>query len=203
MFYQIVKFLIRPFVFLLFPTFRKGGKVRIKGRAIVIANHQSNLDTLILPYASRRKLYFMAKDSLFKNRLMGFFCRRLGGFPVKRGSMSIATMRHVLDLLGGGKVLAMYPEGTRHKEGEEGLLHEVKNGVVLFALKTRSPIVPVFIKRRARLFRFNKIVVGKAFELDGLYGQKIDKDVLAAGAQIISEQFNRLKAGEDKPSKSP
>lgn len=187
-----MRFLLRPLFFFLFPTIHKGGRIRHKGRGIVIANHQSAIDIIILGYTVRRQIHFMAKDTLFKNRFMAWIWRNLGVFPVNRKTPGPSTIKKTYELLKAEKILAMFPEGTRNFE-HEGELQALKKGLATFALKTKSPIIPTFICRRPRVFRLQKIIVGKAFELTELYDKKIDDDVIAEATAIISAKMNELR----------
>lgn len=200
MFFYVIRALLWPIFFILFPTRHKGGRVKHKGRGIVIANHQSSNDIIVLGYSVWRKIHFMAKDSLFKNRLVGWFLRKMGVFPVNRKAMGISTYKRAMEILNGGKLMAMFPEGTRNMENEGEVL-AIKNGVATFAIKTKSPIIPTFIVKRPRLFRINTIVTGKPFELSEFYDKKINDAVLAEATEIIAQKFLELRDSVKKRGK--
>lgn len=113
------------------------------GSAIVVSNHVNYLDPMAMGALSPRALHFMAKEELFSNPVAGWILRKLGAFPVRRGRGDRRAIRHALQLLEEGKVLAMFPEGTRSETGE---LMELQRGAALLALKSGAPVVPMVIQ---------------------------------------------------------
>ena len=69
----------------------------------------------------------------------------------------------------------------------------VKNGACMFAIKTKTPILPCFILKHQKLFRFNKLIVGEPFELSEYYDKKLDKETLDEASQVIIEKLTALK----------
>lgn len=93
--------------------------------------------------ASPRPLSFFAKQELFSNPLFSALIRRLGAFPVDRGSGDQAAMERALELLKNGHALVIFPEGTRTTTGQLGKL---RFGAALMAVRAGVPIVPVWIE---------------------------------------------------------
>lgn len=118
-------------------------QVPAAGAVIVAANHVSNFDPPVIGVHLQRPIHFMAKEELFRNPLFARVIRWLGAFPVKRGSADRQAVKRMLELLAEGKVLGVFPEGTR---GRNGVLGEPEPGVAMMALKTGTPIVPVAVK---------------------------------------------------------
>lgn len=112
------------------------------GPLIVVSNHVNYLDPLAMGAVSPRPLHFMAKKELFANPLFGWILRKVNAFPVRRGQADRRAIRHALDLLAKGNVLAMFPEGTRSQTGQ---LQQLQRGAALLALKSGAPVVPMFI----------------------------------------------------------
>lgn len=114
-----------------------------EGKFILISNHQSNLDPVMLGlYLKNRRLFFMAKQELFKIPILSFIIKKLGAFPVKRGSRDSSAIKTAKDLVNCGKMLAMFPEGTRSKDGK---LSKPKIGFAKIALETGAKIIPCSI----------------------------------------------------------
>lgn len=114
-------------------------------------------------------------------------------YPVNRKQNDIKAVKTTLRLLNENKALCIFPEGTR-LETEE--VNEVKNGVALFALKTKSPIVPSIFVKKPRLFRFNTYIIGEPFtlsEMPEFKDKPINKESLNLASAIISYRMNILK----------
>jgi len=132
-------------VFKLLFRVRIEGKTNLprRGGVILASNHRSYLDPVVLGLLTRRKINFMAKDDLFRNPVFGTLIKRLGAFPVTRERLDRKSYLEALQLLKDGRVLALFPEGTRMNLPQLGPLHK---GAVKLAYETKAPIVPVFIK---------------------------------------------------------
>lgn len=113
------------------------------GGVILAPNHISYLDPPAAGIYVPRQVHFMAKEELFKVPLLGAWMRRVGAFPVKRGTADRKAIKHAIGLLEQGRVVCVFPEGTR---SEDGKLQEPELGIGLIALKSRCPVVPVLIK---------------------------------------------------------
>jgi 1-acyl-sn-glycerol-3-phosphate acyltransferase len=112
-----------------------------KGPFIIALNHLSWTDVPLVPcYLSTRVIY-LAKEELFMGKL-GLLVRFLGAIPVKRGEADRQLLRASDDLLKRGKVLAIFPEGTRSKDLHLGQAHA---GMGMIALRAGVPIIPVAV----------------------------------------------------------
>lgn len=159
-----------------------GGNIPSGGPIILVANHTSYSDPPLIGAALNRRVHFMAKEELFHYPIFGTILHRLEAFPVKRGAVDRSAIRKALDILREGKVLGMFPEGTRIKTGQLG---EAQPGVALLATKSGAPILPVGISRVSGklLVRF-----GKPFSLAAT-----GRDRKAAGKQIMAEIASLLE----------
>jgi 1-acyl-sn-glycerol-3-phosphate acyltransferase len=141
--YWIVKALLTPVLRVLF-------RVRVEGRehiaragpVILAANHRSFMDSIFLPLVLRRRVTFVAKAEYFDSRKTAWFFRAVGQIPIRRegGSASERALEAAMDVLQDGGVFAIYPEGTRTRDGS---LHRGHTGVARLALRASVPIVPV------------------------------------------------------------
>lgn len=114
-----------------------------EGPVVIMSNHISLLDPPLIGAAIPRKIHYMAKEELFKNPIAGWFLRRLGAFPVKRGSGDTRAFKQSLKILRSGGVLGVFPEGTRYPEGELGPPH---GGSTAIAVRGGARVVPAAIK---------------------------------------------------------
>lgn len=112
------------------------------GRAIVCCNHIGMSDALRLAFTQHRQIYFMSKAELFQNKVMALLLRLLGAFPVQRGKGDKQAINRAKELLVEGKVIGLFIEGTRSKNGN---LLQPKAGAVMIAYKYHTPILPCCI----------------------------------------------------------
>lgn len=133
----------------------------VTGPVILCANHRSNFDPVLLGVVLRRDLFFMAKASLFRVPLLGGLIRALGAFPVERGVGDLRAVERAIDIVRGGNVLAMFPEGHRLREGTAP--QRFRSGAALVALRTGAPVVPaaVLCKGKVRFFKPKTVRVGR------------------------------------------
>jgi 1-acyl-sn-glycerol-3-phosphate acyltransferase len=110
------------------------------GPAVLASNHDSLLDIPCLVLAAPRAVWFMAKVELFKGPVASWFFHVMGGFPVRRGGYDIGAVRGALEVIRRGRLLGMYPEGTR-----AGHLQGFLPGAAWVALATGAPLIPVGI----------------------------------------------------------
>ncbi len=158
-----------------------------KGPLIVVSNHVSYLDPPIAGCAVKRHLHFMAKEELFEKKWLGFIMKKIGTFPVKRGTPDKSAIRRALKILKNEKVLGMFPEGTRMKGGELG---EAKSGVTLIALMSKSPILPVGIKH-ADEDNPLRVSVGKPFTLDQYHDKKLSREEKSEIGELIMKKIKK------------
>lgn len=182
---KIITFL--PFL-ILFPCRMKGKKKIPKGKVIFVCNHRSNIDYIYLWNAIWRRQYVLAKKELFKNKFVGAFFKKCGGIPVDRENIDLAVIKNSLTVLKKGKVLTIFPEGTRNKTDQE--LLEFKAGASVFSIKANAPIVPLYIKKRPHFFCFNKVIVGDPIYFDESFK---GPEGTEKANQIIREKMLELK----------
>ena len=113
-----------------------------RGAVILAANHRSFLDSIFIPLVVHRRVTFVAKAEYFDDRKTAWFFRGCGQIPIRRegGSASERALASATEVLEHGQVFAIYPEGTRTRDG---LLHRGHTGAARLALRCRVPIVPV------------------------------------------------------------
>ncbi|UQX88669.1 1-acyl-sn-glycerol-3-phosphate acyltransferase [Jatrophihabitans telluris] len=119
------------------------------GAVIIAANHLSASDEVFTPVAARRQVAYFAKAEYFnqpglRGRFVARAFREFGHVPVDRSDTHAAasTIKTGVELLGEGKALGIYPEGTRSPDGH---LHKFRTGVARLALRSGAPVIPVGI----------------------------------------------------------
>lgn len=175
----------------------KGSKnVPQKGPLLVVANHMSQMDVLILASSLGRKATFMAKEELFHPEIKGWFFRQINCFPVRKGETDVKAIRDAIQVLSKGRVLIMFPEGHRSRESQ---LKQGLTGSVLVAIHSGTPIIPVGIsgtdqfKNFASLFRRPLVTVniGQAFYLPNDNG-RLTKEKRAELTDILMNHIAEL-----------
>src|SRR3954451_8627796 len=148
--YLIVRAVLQPFLLVYFRTSRMGrANVPKKGGLVLAPNHRSFLDPFVIGTCIRRPIYFMAKQDMFTSRFRSWALNCVGAFPIRRGESDNEAMKTARELIRQGKVVVVFPEGTRHKTGSLG---EPRRGVGRLALETGAPVVPIAVigSERAR-----------------------------------------------------
>jgi 1-acyl-sn-glycerol-3-phosphate acyltransferase len=149
LFYWFLKFVaIGPLVHVVFRPRAEGTEhVPATGSAILASNHLSAADWIHMPLSLKRRVTFLAKAEYFtgtgmKGAMQRAFFTGAGQVPIDRSSASAAenAIQTGLRILREGKLLGIYPEGTRSPDGR---LYRGKTGVARMALETGSPVVPV------------------------------------------------------------
>jgi 1-acyl-sn-glycerol-3-phosphate acyltransferase len=147
--YWLLKYaLLGPWMRLLFRPWAEGLEhVPEKGAAIIASNHLSFSDSIFMPLMVPRRVTFLAKQEYFtgrglKGRLVKAFFSGAGQVPIDRtsGTAAKAALETGLRILRQGKLLGIYPEGTRSPDGR---LYRGKTGVARMALEARVPVIPV------------------------------------------------------------
>ncbi len=143
MVYNISRLLLRVVLRLWF-GFRVDGREHepATGPVVIVSNHLSDLDPLIVGSALKRRVGFMAKQELFEVPGVRWWVSACGAFPVRRGEPDRQALRTAMHLLEGGGVLVMFPEGTRGTTRE---LRPPEPGAALLALRTGATVLPVAV----------------------------------------------------------
>src|SRR5687767_2032467 len=141
--YWLVRAVFQPFFHLYFRLSRIGREhVPEHGPVIFAANHRSFLDPFVIATIARRPMYYVAKEELFRNRVLGWWLNALGAFPVRRGAGDADMLDTAKAILARGDSVLIFPEGTRIRPGALG---RPKRGVGRLALETGAPVVPVAV----------------------------------------------------------
>jgi 1-acyl-sn-glycerol-3-phosphate acyltransferase len=141
--YQFLRVLVRLLNRVLFRTSVDGAdQVPRHGPVIIAPVHRSFIDFFVASEVTRRKLHYMAKDSLWKSGVLARILPAVGAFPVHRESADREALRRAQQVLDAGEVLILFPEGERRSGPVVADLHE---GVAFLAARTGAIVVPVGI----------------------------------------------------------
>ena len=175
-----------------------------KGPAIIAANHVSFLDSFFIPLVvKRRKMTYLAKADYFKSWKTAWFFKSVGQIPTERegGEKSKQALNVALGVLKEGKLLGIYPEGTRSPDGK---LYRGRTGVARLALTAGVPVIPCgligtdeVMPKDAKLPRFRgrievRVRFGKPLDFSRYAGQERDRFVLRSATDEIQYEIMQL-----------
>ena len=196
-FYHASRLMVRVLLLLL-TRWQVRGRENIpsQGPLLVVANHLSLADPPLLNISLGGKVIFMAKEKLFRFRVLGYFIRSLGAFPVHRGRPDRKALRQAEQVLAQGLALIIFPEGMRSRNAK--LQHSFRSPA-LIALRSGVPILPIGItgteklESVAGLLRRPQIMVniGHPFHLPPING-KLTKVALDEFTTCIMERIAEL-----------
>ena len=172
------------------------------GPFILVANHCSNLDPLMMGWASGnqigRVVHFMAKVEMRRWPIIGWLATQSGVYFVRRGERDRAAQQFSLAALAGGRPIAIFPEGTRSRTGH---LREGKPGAALIAMRSGAPIVPAAVSGTHRIFPGRsrwprparvRIRIGEPFTLPHQPSGRLERAALAEGTERIMSAIEQL-----------
>jgi 1-acyl-sn-glycerol-3-phosphate acyltransferase len=179
------------------------------GPFILVANHASNLDPLILGWAvgnrRHRLIHFMAKAEMLRWPVLGWLATQSAVFFVRRGEGDRSAQRFALEALAAGRPIAVHPEGTRSRDGR---LKAGKSGAAFLAMRSGAPLLPAGIAGTHRIFPGGSNVphasrvsirVGEPFTLPHVPDGRIDRAALAAGTELIMAAISELLPESQRP----
>lgn len=200
MMFWIIFFLIFIPFSLFYPVKTLGKKnFNRKQNYIIICNHQSGFDSVILDIKLRKKIRFIGKIELVNTKFKKYWMQKvLGVIPVDRQKgLNLTVTKEICQIIEDKKQFGLFPEGTRKKDNSDNL-GTMKNGACLFAIKTKTPILPCFIEKKQKMFLKNTLLIGTPFELSEFYDKKLDKETLLKAGEILTEQMKNLKENYEK-----
>lgn len=141
--YRFLK-IVCTFILITFGRWKIEGQKLIpaQGPLIVVCNHRSYWDPILVGCAMKREVRFMAKAELFTYPILKNILYLVRAFPIKRGQSDRTALRTTLKLLKDDEVIGIFPEGTRSKTRE---LLPFKSGVSMMAYKADCPVLPMAV----------------------------------------------------------
>ena len=183
-------------------------RIPADGPFILVANHASNLDPLILGWAvgnrQHRLIHFMAKAEMLRWPVLGWLATQSAVFFVRRGEGDRSAQRFALEALAAGRPIALHPEGTRSRDGH---LKAGKSGAAFLAMRSGAPLLPAGIAGTHRIFPGGSSVpsasrisirIGEPFTLPHVPDGRLDRATLAAGTDRIMREIEKLLPSEQR-----
>ncbi|ERI99942.1 MULTISPECIES: lysophospholipid acyltransferase family protein [Eubacteriales] len=154
-----------------------------QGGYVFCSNHISDLDPIFVALPVRQQICYMAKIELFKGHFTGRLLRALGAFPVDRGKGDTSALDRAKEVVKEGKILGVFPEGTRSKTGK---LLKLKSGAIVVSAQTGADILPVAICAPKGMHPFAPVYVR--------YGALIRNEELGLTDMKAASQLKGAKA---------
>jgi 1-acyl-sn-glycerol-3-phosphate acyltransferase len=211
MFWWVVKAILGPILTVVWRPRNEGKKnVPRTGPAIIASNHLSFADHFFGPLPLRRPIVFLGKREYFtgkgiKGLASRVFFSGVGVIPIDRtgGGASQEALRTGLRVLGEGRLLGIYPEGTRAPDGR---LYRGKTGVARLALESRAPVIPMAMINtfellpsgppRPRLHVRPGVRFGTPLDFSRYYGKADDREVLRIVTDEVMQAIRGLSGQE-------
>lgn len=169
-----------------------------EGAVILVANHCSYFDPLYLGLAIPRKINWMVLRPYYDLWWLRWFFKATSCFPVNIDRPNIEAIKGALLILKQGKILGIFPEGGRSKDGR---LKAGELGTALLALKSGAPILPAAIEGAFEAYPPGAILpkphpinvsFGHSFTFDRLDKEHINKEILRIATEQIMKSIERL-----------
>ena len=168
---------------------RINGKVPDTGAYIICSNHVNYIDAAALVLFNDRLVHFVAKEDLFRFRILNWLAHLFDVIPIKRDMQDMEAMKRCIKTVKSGELLGIFPEGTRNGLKKTG---KAKNGAAYMAIKTGTPVVPVGIHGTFKLFSKVYINYGEPIDLSGY-----SKETQDEATKLIMDNIVMLTKKED------
>lgn len=197
--YMMFKWLVvRPLLYLFYQERIYGTEnVPLTGNLIVVSNHASDFDPLIVGSCMGRPVAFMAKEELFEIPVLKQAITAFGAYPVKRGAGDRAAIRSAIESINKGWATGIFLQGTRTLDGK---VTEPKLGAAMIAAKTQAPFLPVSIWGTETILprgaKFPKLFQPVTVRIGELIAapETSDRATLEAYTQKCADAINALHA---------
>ena len=161
-----------------------------KGAVLICPNHVHALDSAVFIAHSKRKINVLAKDNLFTGPIKKWFADLFGIYPIKQDSADIEAIKTSLKVLKNGEPLMIFPEGTRNGLAKGTPL---KNGPIVLAIKSNTPIIPVGIKGNFKFWSKVRIEIGKPISYEKYKDKIKDKEFISNLTKELMNEIIRLR----------
>ena len=191
LFYRFARVLVIVITALFFPTrLINREHADLAAPFILVSNHQSMMDPLLLAAKLKHhEIHFIGKRELTHFKPLKWVVEKLHMVAVSRNASDLAAMRAATNVVREGHVLGIFPEGTRC----HGVpMAKIESGTSMIALRTKVPLLPVYISPRPRIFRRLTMVVGAPIPYEDLLTVPVDKATSDALTQRIQQTYLEL-----------
>lgn len=174
-------------------------KNKIRGGAIVAANHTSFLDPFIVGVAFwYRRLHFLVAEIVMQGKLRSLLLKGAGAIKIDRNAADIEAINKSVDKLKQGFLLAIFPQGGITQNDD---VNTIKSGAVLMALRAGVPIIPMHIAPRKKWYNTRSVVIGNAIDPKAYCTKKMPSTTdIQNISEALANELNRCKTANIKNS---
>lgn len=182
----------------LYDTKKKKYREKLRGGALILANHSSFLDPFYIGCAFRhRRMYFMTADVVMKHPIVRILLTGMGCVSINRESYDIQAIKKITALAKDGQTVAIFPQGSVHRDND---MQEIKNGAILIAIQAGVPLVPIYTCKPKHFYHRQIAVIGEALHIEQKMPSLAEIDRYSAELlyrmQDCQRIFNELTEGK-------
>ena len=157
---------------------------------ILIANHRHEMDPIVMAMGvPKQQIVFLAKKELGKTPFTQQLMTRLHCILVDRHNVDMEAMRSCMKAVKMKKILLIFPEGTRHHEGQ---MEQIESGTALIAMRSKAPVVPIYFDRKLSWFRVTHLYVGEPIPYADLLEKGINTETCEEMNERMRQTFRKM-----------
>ena len=157
---------------------------------ILIANHRHALDPIAMAMGiPKKQIVFLGKKELGKTPFLQNIMTRLHCILVGRHATDMEAMRACMKAVKMKKILLIFPEGTRHHEGQ---MEHIESGTALIAMRSKAPVIPIYFDRKLSFFKVTNLYVGEPIPYDDLLAEVINAETCERMNERLRETFRKM-----------
>ena len=169
---DLLRIMFYPIHSIVYPFKLYGNKKVGKGAYVYVGNHYCLWDIFYPAHTTWEGIHFLAKQSILEAPIVGSWARGCGVIGAQRDGSDVRTVMDAMRVLKNGEKISIFTEGTRNKVSDEEFL-PFHGGAAMFAIKTKTPVIPFAICNRPKVFRKTHVVFGEPMEFTEYYGKKL------------------------------
>ena len=157
---------------------------------VLIANHRHALDPIVMAMGiPKKQIVFLGKKELGKTPLLRNMLTRLHCILVGRHESDMEAMRACMKAVKMKKILLIFPEGTRHHEGQ---MEQIESGTALIAMRSKAPVIPIYFDRKLAFFHVTNLYVGEPIPYEDLLVEGINTETCEKMNERMRETFRQM-----------
>lgn len=191
--YYVLKAIVKPILKVMYRyKVINGNNIPKEGGYILACNHIAFTDPILLAVTQKRRIFFMAKIEIFRNKFLTWFFTLIGAFPVNRAGDDGKAVNTGIDIIKEGNVMGIFIEGTRSKNRE---LLRPRSGCALVAQETQVPVIPacITVPSKRRFFAKHIVHYGEPLSVEELGLTTGDRRELRKATNMIMDKIREMR----------